>query len=823
MIIIIFQIQILIAMEHSLDDLTYLLVNQMAAFNSPVWFNVGAVDNPQCSACFIIPVEDSMESIMDLAKTEALLFKHGSGTGTNLSAIRSSKEHLSGGGLASGPVSFMKGYDAFAGVIKSGGRTRRAAKLSILDAEHPDIVEFINCKSEEEKKAWALIDAGYDGSIDGPAYGTISFQNANNSVRVTDGFMELAIEKKDWNTYGVTHNNVVDTYKANDLIKQIAEATHICGDPGMMFHTTINRWHTVPNSGMINSANPCIEYMHLDNSACNLASLNLMKFVNDDNSFNINGFKAAVRIMITAMEILVGNSSYPTKKIEQNSHDYRPLGLGYTNLGALLMAQGIPYDSDKGRAWAGSITAIMTGTAYEQSAIIARDCGGPFAGYEKNKDAMLKVIMKHKSEVFVVGKHLIPDYLYDAAWDSWCIALAAGELHGFRNSQASVMAPCGTIGLMMDCDTTGIEPDHALVKYKKLVGGGVMKIVNNIVPKALKTLGYSDYVLADAVRYIERNGTLENYPLKKEHQAVFDCAFKAEKGTRTIDYMGHLKMVAAVQPFISGAISKTINVPNEATVEDIENAYIEAWKMGIKAVSIYRDGSKRTQPLNTSLKVENKLGEFVTNMSETKTKPIEPVRRRLPDERQSITHKINIAGHEGYITVGLYEDGQPGEIFLRISKEGSTISGFADAFALAISYALQYGVPLQALVNKFTHIRFEPSGLTKNKEIKIAKSFVDYIFRWMATKFLTEKKQFDAGVNIPISVPSIWVSPEKDLLVDPSYEISTWQIPTDSQIQDYWHEKNDLDAPSCATCGSIMTRNGSCYKCANCGETSGCS
>ena len=741
------------ALQSFSAELKHVLVYQKAAFNSPVWFNCGFEKAPQCSACFINSVQDTMDSILTLARTEGMLFKFGSGTGSNLSAIRSSKELLAGGGTASGPVSFMKGYDAFAGVIKSGGKTRRAAKMVILNADHPDVVEFINCKVEEERKAWALIDAGYDGSFTGPAYASVFFQNSNNSVRVTDDFMRAVLDDGDWQTKGVTSGEPMDTYKARDLMRMIADGTWVCGDPGMQFDTTVNDWHTCSTSARINASNPCSEYMFLDDSACNLASINLMKFVNDDGEFDVAGFKAACRTLITAQEIIVPNSSYPTKAIERNSNDYRPLGLGYANLGALLMSRGLPYDSDEGRAYSAAITAVMTGEAYAQSARIARDHGGPFAGYEKNRDSFLRVIRKHRDAVSEINPRFVPSDLYGAAKQAWDEALELGEDFGYRNAQATVLAPTGTIGFMMDCDTTGVEPDIALVKYKKLVGGGLMKIVNGTVPMALEKLGYTKPEIEAIVHFIDENETIEGAPfLRDEHLAVFDCAFKATQGERSIHYMGHIRMMGATQPFISGAISKTVNVPTDATVEDIEQAYIESWRLGAKAVSIYRDGSKRTQPLNTSkagVADTRNAGVEVREVVREVVKVVEtPKRRKLPDERHSLTHKFDIAGHEGYITVGLFEDGTPGEIFLVMAKEGSTISGFADAFAQAVSYALQYGVPLQALVDKFSHARFEPSGMTKNPEVRFAKSIVDYIFRWMASKFLSPEAQFRAGVNM---------------------------------------------------------------------------
>jgi ribonucleoside-diphosphate reductase alpha chain len=821
------------ALQSFSHELKHLLVYQKAAFNSPVWFNCGFEKAPQCSACFINSVQDTMDSILTLARTEGMLFKFGSGTGSNLSAIRSSREYLAGGGTASGPVSFMKGYDAFAGVIKSGGKTRRAAKMVILNAEHPDIEEFINCKVEEEKKAWALIDAGYDGSFTGTAYTSVFFQNSNNSVRVTDDFMRAVLDGGDFQTKSVVTGEPVDTYKARDLMRQIATGTWVCGDPGMQFDTTVNEWHTCPETARINASNPCSEYMFLDDSACNLASINLMKFVKDDGEFDVAAFKAACRTLITAQEIIVPNSSYPTKAIEKNSHEYRPLGLGYANLGALLMSRGLPYDSDEGRAYAGAITAVMTGEAYAQSARVARDHGGPFGGFERNRDAFLRVMRKHRDAVGEINAKYVPSDLYAGAKQAWDEAVELGEDFGYRNAQATVLAPTGTIGFMMDCDTTGVEPDIALVKYKKLVGGGLMKIVNGTVPMALEKLGYTKPEIEAIIHFIDEHETIEGAPfLKDEHLAVFDCAFKATQGERSIHYMGHIKMMGATQPFISGAISKTVNVPNEATVEDIEQAYIESWRLGAKAVSIYRDGSKRTQPLNTSkagvADTRNAGAAFeVREVVKEVVKIVEtPKRRKLPDERQAITHKFDIAGHEGYITVGLFDDGTPGEIFLTMAKEGSTISGFADAFAQAISYSLQYGVPLQALVDKFSHARFEPSGMTKNPEVRFAKSIVDYIFRWMATKFLSPDAQFRAGVNMREEPTGEVEAPvAKVTVTTPAPAAVTAPVeskPAPPRPSSFAAMQNQTDAPPCSTCGSIMIRSGSCYKCSNCGTTSGC-
>jgi len=983
------------------DELVSMLVTQKVAFNSPVWFNVGCdrlepdaeglnwhwdpatggvrysatgYKNPQCSACFINAVDDSLDSILTLAKTEGMLFKWGSGTGTNLSSIRGSMENLSGGGQASGPLSFMRGFDAFAGVIKSGGKTRRAAKMVILNVDHPDIMDFIDCKSKEEAKAFSLIRAGYDGSgPDSEAYSSIFFQNANNSVRVSDEFMRAYENDGDFTTYTVKGHQPVKTYKARDIMHKIAKATWECGDPGMQFDTTINKWHTSKNTARINASNPCSEYMFLDNSACNLASFNLMKFVNAAGVFEIEAYRHAISIVITAMEILVDNSGYPTEAISRNSHDYRPLGLGYANLGALLMAFSLPYDSEAGRDLAAALTAIMCGQAYLQSAVIAANCpplasataltasverqGGACPGYYVNREPFLDVIRMHRAEVNNIGKskhgnepfhvHQL-DSLIDASRESWDMALMYGERYGYRNSQVTVLAPTGTIGFMMDCDTTGIEPDLALVKYKKLVGGGMIKIVNNTVPAALFKLGYDHEEVNAIVSYIDATGTIEGAPgIKPEHLAVFDCSFKPAKGTRSINYMGHIKMMAATQPFLSGAISKTVNLPQEATVEDVAEAYAESWRGGIKAVAIYRDGSKGTQPLNTSMDVkkepsaldavssrviaqlaalqpaadadlkalEAKPGEKV----ELTTKQIvaaaaafqkaiddvarasavmvltaspaigaasEParevqdlnappraVRHRLQEERASITHKFSIAGHEGYITVGLYPNGQPGEIFIRMAKEGSTVSGLMDAFATSISLALQHGVPLKVLCEKFAHTRFEPSGWTGNEQIGYAKSLMDYIFRWLNLRFLSGE-QLTLFAGLAPRVPQLPESPSilseadaeeseaasKQNLTKLVEEVakrlnqvsshhtspgggggiapevhgvaSTGNPAGMPSMQDrgLYHAADAMremyemgDAPSCPTCGAIMVRNGSCYRCMSCGSTSGCS
>jgi ribonucleoside-diphosphate reductase alpha chain len=794
------------------DELTHLLVHQKAAFNSPVWFNVGIEKRPQSSACFINSVQDTMESILGLARTEGMLFKFGSGTGSNLSSIRSSKEPLAGGGTASGPVSFMRGYDAFAGVIKSGGKTRRAAKMVILNSDHPDVVEFINCKADEERKAWALIEAGYDGAFNvrGGAYDSVFFQNANHSVRVTDEFMRAVTEDREWQTKYVLSGEPCETFRARGLMKMMAEAAWQCGDPGIQYDTTVNDWHTCPNTARIDASNPCSEFMFLDDTACNLASLNLMKFVGEDGDFDIEGFRAASRTMITAQEILVDNSSYPTSAIDRNSHDYRPLGLGYANLGVLLMDRGLPYDSAEGRAYAAAVTALMHGEAYAQSARVAAAMG-PFAGYAKNAEPMLRVIDKHRKHAHMIDSSLVPKELLQAVLDVWDEAYALGAQHGYRNSQVTVLAPTGTIGFMMDCDTTGIEPDIALVKYKKLVGGGMIKIVNQAVPGVLQKLGYTPIQVEEILRYVDEHEMIEGAPhLADEHLAIFDCAFPPRDGKRSIHWMGHIKMMAAVQPFLSGAISKTVNMPTDATPEDIQEAYIEGWRLGLKAIAVYRDGCKRSQPLSTSK--EEARGEAPARAPVGEGRP---ARRKLPDERHAITHKFQIAGHEGYITVGMYEDGKPGEIFLVMAKEGSTISGLMDAFATSISMALQYGVPLEALVEKFSHVRFEPSGFTKNPEIPYAKSITDYIFRWLASKFLSAERQEAVGVQHsetslrPHSGPVTPVSVRSDRAPEAPAAGAAMRAQS--------------DAPPCHYCGSIMIRNGSCYRCANCGSTSGCS
>jgi len=864
------------------DELVHILVRQYAAFNSPVWFNVGCdriepnsdarnwhwnpktqqvefgvtgYSRPQCSACFINSVKDSLDSILTLAKTEGMLFKWGSGTGTNLSPLRSSTEGLSGGGIASGPLSFMKGFDAFAGVIKSGGKTRRAAKMVILNVDHPDIVEFIECKQKEEAKAHALVAYGYDGSHpDSDAYSSIFFQNANNSVRVTDDFMYAVLRDTDFSTKAIGDGNVMKTYKAKDLLKKISEATWHCGDPGMQYDTTTNRWHTSKNTARINASNPCSEYMFLDDSACNLASLNLLKFA-PNGTFDVEAYRHAVDVLITAQEILVDNAGYPTEMIMRNSHDYRPLGLGYANLGALLMAAGLPYDSDAGRDYAACVTAIMCGEAYLQSSKIAEQCepltpatetvttrlgiteaakmpGAPCPGWYINREPFLDVIRMHRASVNNINKNNIPTSLYESSKQCWDEALAHGEKHGYRNSQVTVLAPTGTIGFMMDCDTTGVEPDLALVKYKKLVGGGMIKIVNQTVPTALFKLGY-DHDQANAiVSYIDATGTIEGAPhVEDDHLAVFDCSFKPAKGTRSIAYMGHLRMMAAAQPFISGAISKTVNLPENASVEDIMDAYLQAWKLGLKAVAVYRDGCKKAQPLSAagtktanSTKDDARVAAAAAHEPEDMNAPPRAVRHKLQEERASITHKFNIGGHEGYITVGLYPNGEPGELFITMAKEGSTVSGLMDSFALAVSISLQHGVPLKLFCEKFAHTRFEPSGWTSNPDIGFAKSIMDYIFRWLQLRFTGQQQLLFENLRPKSSVASGQL-PEEAAPGIRRPETGTREPGAGSiHAADALAGIIDLgDAPSCSFCGSIMTRNGSCYRCGSCGSTSGCS
>jgi ribonucleoside-diphosphate reductase alpha chain len=891
------------------NELTWLCVNQYGAFNSPVWFNVGLFDvygvsggkhnfhwdpqskaaltcensyeYPQASACFIQSVKDSMEDIMRLAASEAMLFKHGSGTGTDLSTLRSSKEKLSGGGRPSGPLSFMRVYDQIAAVIKSGGKTRRAAKMQSLKVTHPDIKEFITSKAEEEKKAWALIEAGYDGDYNQQAYSSVMFQNSNLSVRVTDEFMQAVEKDTKWSTYAVTTNEKVEEHSARELMELIADGTRICGDPGLQYHSTINRWHTCPNSGPINSSNPCSEYMFLDDSACNLASLNLMKFRREDGSFDIAGFKNAVRLFIIAQEILVDNGSYPDKSITVNSHLFRPLGLGYANLGSLAMSLALPYDSDQARTLAAAVSAILTGAAYVASAEIA-SVKGPFQEFRSNADAMLKVINMHRQHFFNIPESHCPDYIRNAARDVWDQAFDVGSKVGFRNAQATVLAPTGTIGFMMDCDTTGIEPDIALVKYKLLAGGGMLKLVNKTVSMALDRLGYSAEDIKSICDYIDKNETIEGTEkLNPAHLPIFDCAFKPRNGKRHIQYMAHLKIMAAVQPFISGAISKTINMPKESTTEEIEAAYMEGWKLGLKAVAIYRDGSKKLQPVSTQKHKEARA-------SAEGPAQARPFRRRLPDTRQSITHKFSVAGHEGYLTVGLYEDGQPGELFITMAKEGSTVGGLMDVIGTCTSMALQYGVPLITLVDKFRHARFEPSGMTSNRDIPFAKSLIDYIFCWLGCQFIpgyaeqntpNRTAETTSKESKNTTTARQLVEKTKDLahkiadlsaIASAKAEVKTKGKPTHTEEEtkqpiqsipapkgrfsglanrigalvgsvigdeteplqseaaimqkfNYQFEHFSDDAPACDICGAITVRNGTCYKCFNCGNSMGCS
>ncbi len=820
------------------DELVHLLVHQKMAFNSPVWFNVGVETTPQCSACFINSVEDSMGSILELAKTEGMLFKYGSGTGTNLSSLRSSAEHLNGGGTASGPVSFMRGFDSFAGAIKSGGKTRRAAKMVILNIGHPDVVDFIECKANEERKAWALIDAGYDGgfNVPGGAYDSVGYQNANHSVRVTDEFMQAVIDDGEWSTRAIVDNRVVETFKARELMRKMAEAAHVCGDPGIQFDTTINEWHPCSNTAPITASNPCSEYMFLDDSACNLASLNLRTYQRPDGEFDIDAYRRAIETTITAMEIIVDNASYPTERIGENSHAYRPLGLGYANLGALLMSRGLPYDSEPGRAYAAALTSILCGHAYTTSARISAEATGPFAGYNKNEEPFLRVMNKHRAAVDNIDAALVPYDLMEAARECWDEAIAVGTEHGFRNGQATVLAPTGTIAFLMDCDTTGIEPDIALVKYKRLVGGGMLKIVNNSVPEVLHHLGYTRTQIEAIVDHIDRQETIEGAPgLKDEHLPIFDCAFRSNNGTRSIHYMGHIRMMAAVQPFLSGAISKTVNLPHDCSIEDIEDAYTEAWKLGLKAIAVYRDGCKRTQPLSTSVEQATSNGQIridaLDQLNSDERRLVEDLRSRrngaagppaalrckLPTERASFTHKFSVGGHEGYITVGLYEDGQPGELFIRMAKEGSVIAGLMDSFATAISLSLQHGVPLAVLCDKFKGTRFEPSGFTGNPDIPIATSIMDYLFRWLSLRFLKGEQHPAAraqGVG-QLDLPMV------SLMAEHARMQNAARLVVDKSSDSTWIR--ETDAPPCHECGTLMVRNGACHKCPNCGATSGCS
>ncbi len=868
------------------DELTWLCVNQYAAFNSPVWFNVGLhhqygvrdtgektiyawnaetnrvnevdpYERPQASACFIISVEDSIDDIWQLMSESARLFKYGSGVGADWSKLRSTKEKLSGGGQPSGPVSFMRVQDATGGTIKSGGKTRRAAIMQTLKCWHPDILEFVTAKQEEEKKAWALIEEGYDGSFNGPAYGSVAFQNVNQSVRSTDVFMEAAVKGQKMDLLAAKGGEAVDQIDARELLYKISEGTHVCGDPGMQYEDTIQKWHTVKNSGPINSSNPCSEYMHLDNSACNLASLNLRKFQNEDGSFNVERFRAASRLLITAMEILVDNAGYPSREIAKNSHDYRPLGLGFANLGALLMSMGLPYDSDEGRAVAAAIMAIEHGEAYARSAeIAANEKIGPFAGYKKNREPMLEVMRMHRDAVTDIHPSC-PGYLREAAQGTMDRCVALGEQYGYRNGQATVLAPTGTIAFMMDCDTTGIEPDIALVKYKLLAGkgDGLLKIVNKTVEVALVRLGYNEADRQAILKYIEDKDTIEGAPrLKDEHLPVFDCAFKPFNGERFISHMGHIKMMAAAQPFISGAISKTVNLPESCTIEDIMDTYVQGWKLGLKAIAIYRENSKRSQPLSTTKAGNTKGKEMASGDGAMVAEPelvekvvekivYKPIRKRLPDERPSVTHKFSVAGHEGYLHIGLYPDaGMPGEIFITMAKQGSTMAGLLDAFATAISIALQYGVPLEDLCNKFSHTRFEPSGFTNNKQIPIAKSIMDYIFRYLALKFLGQRNEAiakDPDTEVKSVVDRSGPAQDEvqmaldfektDSLVGQTLEAfmnTLEKADAEPAVQVSARPgatfKNQEDAPPCSVCGTITVRSGACYSCPSCGASTGC-
>jgi ribonucleoside-diphosphate reductase alpha chain len=890
------------------DELTWLCINQYGAFNSPVWFNVGLFhqynvgknsgrgnwfvnrkthvaeraatqyEYPQGSACFIQSVDDNMESIMRLAHSEAMLFKYGSGTGTDLSPIRSSREKLSGGGRPSGPMSFLKVYDQVANVVKSGGKTRRAAKMNTLRDWHGDIEEFIDAKQKEEKKAWALIEQGYDGSYNGDAYGSVMYQNENLSVRASDEFMQAALDGKEWWTRTVTTGKPLHKKDASQLLDKIAEGTWTCGDPGLQYDGAIQKWHTCKGTEPIHSTNPCSEYVFINNTACNLASLNLMKFKRDDGKFDAERFKAAVRIYITAQEILVDNASYPTKEIAENSHIYRTLGLGYANLGSLIMSYGLPYDSDDGRALAGAITSIMTGHAYEQSAEIAAAIG-PFPGYrdarcahvsrplaKDNVDSMLGVIRQHRDAVEKIQPSPEFNALKVEARACWDRALKRGKDVGYRNAQVTVLAPTGTIAFLMDCDTTGVEPDIALVKYKLLAGGGMLKIVNRTVPQALQRLGYSAKEIEGIIAHIEKHDTIEDVEengqtirsgLKAEHLPVFDCAFKAYRGRRSIHYLAHLKMMGATQPFISGAISKTVNMPNESTVADVRDAYVQAWKMGLKCVAIYRDGSKRSQPLNTKKTNEggdkpsasdtvtllDQIAELENEVTRLRAEAGKPLRRRLSETRHALTHKFDIAGHEGYLTVGLFEDGQPGELFITMAKEGSTIGGLMDGIGTLTSMALQYGVPLEALAKKFAHQRFEPSGFTKNPEIRNAASITDYVFRWLALQFVPGYREaLTANRNQPeLAMPGL-IDEVKKKINRPVPELALSEDTDTVELKSgngNGHGpaagervvKNlsdsvahfQQDAPTCPNCGHVAVRNGACYKCLNCGESLGCS
>jgi ribonucleoside-diphosphate reductase alpha chain len=794
------------------DELKAILVNQLAAFNSPVWFNVGFEEKPQCSACFILSIDDSMESILDWIRREGIIFRGGSGSGVNLSPLRSSQEQLAKGGYASGPVSFMRGADASAGTIKSGGKTRRAAKMVVLDVDHPDVEEFIWCKAREEEKARVLEAAGYDMSLDSADWASIQYQNANNSVRVTDSFMEAVEADAQWNLTARTDGAVVETVSARKLMHDIAEAAWRCADPGVQYDTTINGWHTLPNTSRINASNPCSEYMSIDDSACNLASLNLMKFRREDGELDIEAFEHAVDTVFLAQEILVGFSSYPTPEIDQNAKDYRQLGLGYTNLGALLMARGLPYDSDEGRAYSAAITALMTGRAYRKSAEIAKRMG-PFAGYKRNAAAMIGVMAQHRAAVGNIDyADSVPGDLLTACRTAWDDVLDMGEVNGYRNAQATVLAPTGTISFLMDSDTTGVEPDFSLVKSKKLVGGGEITIVNKTVPMALEKLGYAPNEVSEIEAFIDERNTVVGAPyVKTEHFPVFDCAI----GERAIHYMGHVKMMGAVQPFISGAISKTVNMPEQVTVDDVAQLYSDAWKLGVKAIAIYRDNCKVAQPL--SGKAEKGA---TTVIAPVVPGVAAPRRRRLPEDRTEIGRKFRVGDYEGYIHVGLFEDGTPGDIFVDIAKEGTTLAGLMNSFMISVSLGLQYGVPLEVYVSKFSHMRFEPSGLTNDEDIRVAKSLVDYIFRWMGKKFLSPEQQEEAGIlsaEVKARLAAAYANGGDAPGVNVAEPVEA-ATPGQTALFNQWD-----DAVECARCGGRMVRTGSCYTCRDCGTNTGCS
>ena len=792
-------------------ELKAILVNQYASFNSPVWFNVGFEETPQCSACFILSIDDSMESILDWIRREGIIFRGGSGSGLNLSRLRSSKEQLSKGGYASGPVSFMRGADASAGTIKSGGKTRRAAKMVVLDVDHPDVEEFIWCKAREERKARVLEQAGYDMSLDSADWASIQYQNANNSVRVTDAFMEAVTEGKEWALTARTDGTVVETVEARKLLRDIAAAAWECADPGVQYDTTINAWHTSPNTGRINASNPCSEYMHIDDSACNLASLNLMKFRKEDGELDVDMLEHAVDVVFLAQEIVVGYSSYPTPEIGRNAKRFRQLGLGYANLGALLMARGLPYDSDEGRAYAAAITALMTGRAYRKSAEVAKRMS-PHEGFAENRAAMVGVIAKHRAAVGnIQHSDSVPDDLLDGARRAWHDALEIGEVHGFRNAQATVLAPTGTISFMMDCDTTGVEPDFSLVKSKKLVGGGEITIVNKTVPMALGELGYAPREVEEIVAFIDERGGVVGAPhLKTEHYPVFDCAI----GERAIHYMGHVKMMGAVQPFISGAISKTVNLPEETTIDEIAQLFVESWQLGVKAIAIYRDNCKLAQPLSSSKDAPAGVATLVPGAAPM----AHPQRRRLPDDRTEVGRKFKVGEYEGYIHVGLFEDGTPGDIFVDIAKEGTTLAGLMNSFMISVSLGLQYGVPLEVYVSKFSHMRFEPSGLTNDADIRVAKSIVDYIFRWMGKKFLSADQQEEAGILTPEVKARLAAAYSENPGAGAAAAAVESAPPGQTALFNQWE-----DAVECARCGGRMVRTGSCYTCRDCGTNTGCS